>query len=385
MTTNGFPQRIRALLPKIRARREEIEAARRLPRDLVNELSATGIFKLGVPKAIGGDEADPLDIMRAIETVSAADGSTGWVSLIGISSGFQAGYMPEAGAKEVFADPAAPTAVIVAPQGAAVPVDGGFTVGGRWKFASGITHSDWVTAGCIVLQDGKPKMTPMGMPEIVHASIPVNEGEVHDTWYVSGLNGTGSNDFSAKDVFVPEQRVGSLFDASMHRPEPLYQLPPASLFAPQVSAVALGIARAALDDLVELASEKTPSFSTTRMAERPVTQIEIARAEGALGAARSFLNDAVDDIWQTVSAERAPTPRQRAMVRIAALQAVETATRVAHTASTLAGGTSIYNTSSLQRHARDAEAVTHHVIQSPQTWEDAGRVLFGLQPLFPVF
>ena len=385
MSANGFSQRIHELLPKIRARREEIETARQMPRDLVNELSATGIFKLGAPKAIGGEEADPLDIMRAIETVSAADGSTGWVSLIGISAGFQAGYMPEAGAKEVFRDPSAPTAVVVAPQGAAVAADGGFTVGGLWKFASGITHCDWVTAGCIVMADGKPKMTPMGMPEIVHVSIPVSEIEIHDTWYVSGLNGTGSNDFSAKDVFVPEQRVGSLFDPSMHRPEPLYQLPPATLFAPQVSAVGIGIARAALDDLIELAMEKTPTFSAAKMSEKPLTQIEIARAEGALGAARSFLYDAVDDAWQTVIADRELAPRQRAMVRIAALQAVETAAQVARTASTLAGGTSLYNTSSLQRHSRDADAVTHHVIQSPQTWEEAGRVLFGLEPLFPVF
>ncbi len=385
MSTNGYSQKLHALLPTIQARREEIETARRLPRDLVSELAGTGIFKLSVPRAIGGDEADPLDIARVIETVSAADGSTGWCTLIGISGNINSGYMPEPGAKEVFADPAAPSAVVAAPQGAAVAEDGGMRVNGRWKFASGVTHSDWITAGCIVMEDGKPKMTPMGMPEIVHVSVPVAEIEVHDTWYVSGLNGTGSNDVSITNVFVPEHRIGSLFNPAMHRPEPLYQMPVAGVFSAHLASVGLGIARAALDEFAELAAEKTPTFSAVKMAEKPLTQIEFARAEAALGGARSFLYDTLDDLWQTASAGREATLRQRANSRIAALQAVETAARITRTLSTIAGGTSIYNDSPLQRHARDADAVTHHVVQSPQTWEDAGRVLFGFDPLFPVF
>lgn len=385
MSAEGFPQRLQAVLPAVRSRREEIERARRLPRDLVAELSATGIFRLGLPRALGGDEATPVEIMRAIETISAADGSAGWCAMIAVGNGTVGGYMSDAGAKEVFADPALPTAGIAAPSGLAVPADGGFRVSGRWKFASGITHVDWLFAGAILMFDGKPRMTAAGIPEFVHVFMPVGELEIHDTWFASGLCGTGSNDVSANDVHVPEPRTFSLFDASTHRPEPLFQMPVLTLFAPQVAAVGLGVARAALDELAEMAGEKTPSFSAARLADKPVTQVEIARAEAQLGGARAFLHDSVEDLWQTVVAGEEPTMRRRALCRIAALQATETAARVARTASTLAGGTSIYTSSSLQRHARDADAVLHHVTQSPQHWEEAGRVLLGLEPLFPLF
>jgi alkylation response protein AidB-like acyl-CoA dehydrogenase len=385
MTITSSAQQIHALLPRIRERREEIERARELPHDLVQDLISTGIFRMGVPHALGGDGTDPLDALRAIETVAAADGSTGWCTMLGIGFGTVAGYMPDAGAREVFADPCLPGALVAEPAGAAVPVDGGFRVSGRWKFASGITYATWVVAGCVVIEGGQPCMTPSGMPAVVHVVLPVSEIQIHDTWHVSGLCGTGSNDLSCADVFVPQQRVFSLFNPAGYRPEPLYQMPALTLVAPSVAAVALGIARAAIDELTELAPSKMPSLSAKPLAEKPVTHVEVARAEGALGAARSYLYDTLDDIWQTVSAGEQPTMRQRSLCRIASVQAVETAAQVARTMSTLAGGTSVYNASSLQRHARDADVLTHHFTQSPQVWEDGGRVLLGFDPLVPLF
>jgi alkylation response protein AidB-like acyl-CoA dehydrogenase len=385
MTPKSFSGKIQDLLPAIRAHREETEKGRRLPRGIVDQLVDTGVFGLAVPRALGGDEVDPPDQLRAIETVSVADGSTGWCAMIALGNGAFAGYMPEVGAKEVFAEPSLPTAAAIAPSGAAIPVDGGFRASGRWRFASGIEHTQWVLGGCVVTENGVTRTTPAGTPQIVHLFMPIKDVRIHDTWHVSGLCGTGSQDFEAADVFVPQERVVAIFDAASHRPEPLYQMPVLPLFAAHVAAVGLGIARAALDELTELSIEKTPSFSTTRMAEKPVTQVELARAEAALGAARSFLYDTLDDLWQTVVAGLEPTRRQHALCRIAALHASESAALVTRVASVLAGGTSIYNSSALQRHARDADAVTHHVTQSPQMWEESGRVLLDLEPLFPIF
>lgn len=384
MDTTVLSTTIVDLLPSIRARRQEIEQARRMPRDLVDALRTTGMFGLSVPRAIGGGEAGPLDIMRAIETVATADGSTGWCAMIATGNNVAAGYMQESGAREVFSDPTAPSAGIAAPAGTAVRVDGGVRVSGRWPFASGITHCDWVWAGCRIMEDGRPKMTPQG-PEIVHVCMPVRDVVIHDTWYVSGLCGTGSNDFTATDVFVPEQRIFALLDPRGHRKEPLYQMPPLALFTFQLVSVSLGIARAALDDLIELAQTKIPTLYTAVLADKPVVQIELARAEAALGSARAFLYNTVDDMWQSVCAGNAPTRRQLAMGRAAATHAVETAATVARSANTLSGGSSIYTTSSLQRHARDAEAVTHHFTVAPHTWEEAGRVLLGRDTVAPVF
>jgi alkylation response protein AidB-like acyl-CoA dehydrogenase len=384
MGTNGFSSAIHALLPRIRERRAEIEDARRLPRDIVEGLAATGVFRLGVPKSLGGDEADALDLLHVIETLSTADGSTGWCSMLGIGGGIVAGYMREDGAREVFADPCAPTALVAEPAGAAVREGDGVRVNGRWRFASGVTHAGWIVLGCIVMKDGAPNATPHG-PEIVHVFVPTKDIQIHDTWHVSGLCGTGSNDVSCQDVFVPDSRVFSLFDSTRFRREPLYQMPVLTQVAPAISIVALGIARAALDEVTEIARTKVPSMSMARLAERPVGQVEIARAEGALGAARSFLYDVTDDIWQTVVAGDVPTMRQRSLCRIASNHASEVAAGVARTASTLAGSNSVYTTSSLQRHSRDAEVITHHFTQSPHVWEDAGRALVGIEPQAPLF
>jgi alkylation response protein AidB-like acyl-CoA dehydrogenase len=355
-----------------------------MPRDLIDELRKTRMFGLSVPRAIGGEEARPTDIMRAIETVATADGSTGWCAMIAVGNNIASGYMMESGAREVFADPTAPSAGIAAPAGKAVRVDGGVLVNGRWPFASGITHCDWVWAGCLVMENGRPRMTPTG-PEIVHACMPVSEVVIHDTWHVSGLCGTGSNDFSATDLFVPEQRIFALLDPAGHRPEPLYQMPPLGMFVFQVVCVSLGIARCALDELTELAQAKVPSLYSDVLAERPVAQVELARAETALGGARSFLYDTVEGMWQTVCAGRTPTKRQLALGRTAATHAAETAAAVTRTANMLGGGSSIYSASSLQRHARDAEAITHHFTVAPHTWEEAGRILLGREPTVPVF
>lgn len=384
MQTRTLTESLADVLPAVRARRHEVEQARQMPRELIDALRRTGIFALSVPRAIGGAEGSPHDLMQAVETLSAADGSTGWCAMVGLGNNVASGYMDEAGAREVFADPNAPSAGLAAPAGQATRMDGGVRVTGRWPFASGITHCDWVWAGCLVMADGRPRMTARG-PEIVHVCMPVNEVEVHDTWHVSGLCGTGSHDFSARDVFVPERRIFALLDPARHRSEPLYRMPPLGLFTYQLACVSLGIARGALDEMLELAQSKVPSMYTGPLADRPMAQTEVARAEASLGAARAFLYAVVGDMWDSVTAGREPTSRQLALGRIAATQAVETAAAVARTVSTLAGGSSIYLSSSLQRHVRDAEAVTHHFTVSPHTWEEAGRVLLGRQPVAPVF
>jgi alkylation response protein AidB-like acyl-CoA dehydrogenase len=377
-------KQITALLPELRSRRAEIEQARRMPRDLVDRLERTGLFTLGVPRALGGLEAALPDAMRAIETIAAADGSAGWTAMIGLSGNMAAGYMREDGARDVFGEPTRPTAGLAAPAGQAVRVDGGVRVSGRWPFASGITHCDWVWAGCLVMENGQPKMTPHG-PEIVHAWMPAGDITIHDTWHVSGLCGTGSNDFSASNVFVPDRRLFALLDPTGHRREPLYQVPPLSMFVMQLTAVSLGIGRAALEEFKEIAPAKTPTMYTSALADKAVTHVELARAEAAMGAARAFVYAVADDIWRTVGEGVAPSPRQLADVRLATMNAVATAAAVTRTVNTLAGGSAIYISAALQRHARDAEAVTHHFTVSPHVWEEAGRVLLGRPTIVPVF
>jgi alkylation response protein AidB-like acyl-CoA dehydrogenase len=376
--------RVKELLPAIRARRADIEQARQLPRDLADMLRETGVFSLEFPRALGGPEVPFPDIMRAIETIATADGSTGWCVALAVPAGQIAGFMDESGAREVFADPNAPTAGIFAPGGTAVRVDGGVIVNGRWPFASGITHSGWVWAACLVMENGQPRMTATG-PEIINVFVPVSDVEIHDTWHVSGLCGTGSNDISIRELFVPERRIFILGDPTRRRQEPLYRLPMVGAFVSHVAAVSLGIARGALDELVELAQTKVPTFSMVAMAEKPLAQVELARAETALAAARAFFYETVEELWRIACAGGEPTLRQIALNRTAAANATDTAAEVTRTANRLAGGSAIFTASSLQRHMRDAEAIAHHFTVAPYVWEDAGRVFMGREPAAPIF
>ena len=177
---------LHALLPRIRERREEIESARQLPRDLVDELIATGIFSMGVPRVFGGGEASPADMLRVIELIAAADGSTGWCAGIGIMNNMTGGFMPEEGAREVFVDPSLPRALVADPAGMAREADGGVLISGRWRFASGVTHSDWITLGAIVMEGDGPRMTPHG-PDIIHVQVPTSDIEIHDTVLIAAL------------------------------------------------------------------------------------------------------------------------------------------------------------------------------------------------------
>jgi alkylation response protein AidB-like acyl-CoA dehydrogenase len=384
MDTAALTQRLQAVLPNVRARRQDIERARQLPRDLVGSFKDTGVFALEVPRALGGAEATPGEILAAIELVAAADGSTGWCVGLGIANNGISGAMSEAGAREAFADPLAPSAGVFAPSGAAVRSDGGVRVSGRWQFASGITHADWVWLGCMVMENGQPRMTAMG-PEIIHVMVPTSSVEVHDTWHVSGLCGTGSHDLSARDVFVPEARIFHIADPSTYRPEPLYHLPAIGWFVAHCAAVSLGIARGALDELIELAQTKVPTFSMAVLADRPAAQLELARAEADLGAARAFLYDAIEAQWRAVRAGREPSPREIALGRLACCHAANTGAEVTRRAATLAGGGAIFTSSPFQRHVRDADAVAHHFTVAAGVWEDAGRVLMGRPAQAPMF
>ena len=386
MAGESFAIKLNELLPKIKDRREEIEEGRRMPKDLVAEMAATGLWRQGFPTALGGEGASIPDMMRVIEKISAVDGSAGWIAMICGGGADVAPKMTEEGIKEVFADPSMPVAAAIPPKGVAIPVEGGFQFSGTWPFASGVTHVDWVAAGCVILYDGQPRMTPMGMPELVWGWMPTTEIQIQDTWYVNGLKGTGSNDFTGKDVFVPKHRTFHMFDPTN------WSLPndPAGLseiggFASMVASVGLGIARGAIDELIELAGGKMPTMSMTNLASKPSTQIEVARLEARLGGARAFLYDAIEDLWDTLLTGEKFTPRQNALVRLAASEAAREAAEVANRVSTIAGGTSLYLKSPIQRMQRDADAVTHHFVLSPPVLEDAGRVLLGLEPTSPVF
>src|SRR3954469_8658362 len=264
----------------------EAERDRRLPAQLVTEMADAGVFRMCVPRAAGGLEEHPTVLGETVEALARGDGAAGWCAAINATSGLLTAYIPEDAAREVYAEPRTVAGGVFAPIGRAKPVEGGFDVAGRWPFASGCTHCDWLMGGCIVEGEDPPA------PRLMLARA--DEVVIHDTWDALGLRGTGSHDIEMSDVFVPAERSASLVVDRPTAQGRLYAFPVFGLLALAIGAVGLGIARGALDDAVALGGVRRPTGSRRTMAERTTVQADVAVAEARLGATRALLDDAID-------------------------------------------------------------------------------------------
>jgi alkylation response protein AidB-like acyl-CoA dehydrogenase len=362
------------LPPRIREQADEIEKGRRLPPDLAKAFGEAGLWRACVPEEAGGIDVWHLNVLLSVfRDLARADGSAGWCAMIGATSGLIYAYLDTPVAREIVRnDPEFCTGGVFAPSGRAVLVEGGWRVNGRWAFASGCQHSTWLGLGVVT-------EVPGAGPDIRGVLLPASDVEILDTWYVSGLRGTGSNDIAASDVFVPEERTYQLIGGTPFAGGTLYRFPVFGLLALGVAAVAVGIARGAIDELVALATQKTPSGSRRRLADRAHIQMEVAQAEAELGAAESFMIHEVGLAWDEADEGIQPDVRTRARLRLVATHATRTAARVVDRMYDAGGGTSIYATSRLQRAFRDVHAATQHMVVAPATYELAGRALLGVE------
>ena len=369
----------RQLVPRISPRSEEIETARRLPADLARELAEAGLFRMAIPEAYGGLELHPAVIIEAVETLARADGSTGWCVMIGAMTAMCSAWLPEPAARLIYGAPDVITGGVAAPLGRAELVEGGYRVTGRWAWASGSQNCRWLVGGAVVTKDGAPRMVREGVPELRLVFFPIEDATLHDTWHATGLCGTGSGDMEVKDLFVPAERSTSLVTERPRIDRPLYAFPPFGLLGLGIPAVALGIARRAIDELTTLAQQKKlmpPSRQV--LATRPAVQEAVAEAEGTLRAARAFLLETAHTTFEAAT-RREVSLRHRAELRLAYTHATRSAARVVDRMYELAGGTAVYRASPLQRCLRDIHVATQHAMVAPPTLELIGSVLLGVE------
>jgi len=238
----------RQLAPSLSLRSEEIETARRIPADLAQALAEAGLFRMVVPEAYGGFELHPAVVIETVETLARADGSTGWCVMIGALTAMCSAWLPEPEARLIYGAPDVITGGVAAPLGRAELVEGGYRVSGRWAWASGSQNCRWLVGGVVVTKDGAPRMVREGVPEMRLVLFPIEDVTLHDTWYASGLCGTGSGDMEVRDLFVPAERSTSLVTERPRIDRPLYAFPAFGLLALGIPAVALGIEKAADPD-----------------------------------------------------------------------------------------------------------------------------------------
>ena len=364
VATAPVVSRAREIAVLARGMADQIDAGRRLPAELVGALRDSGLLRAGAPVEVDALELPAGTALRCAEEVARGDASAGWCVSIAITASLLVAYLPPVSRDELFGDGRGVAAGVWAPQGKARRVPGGVVVSGRWAFCSGITHADVLFAGC-VLED---------RPAVV--ALPTEQLQVLDTWYTLGLRGTGSHDTVADEVFVPNERVLSIFDGPVID-RPLYRFPPFGFFAACITAAAMGNARAAIDDFVDLAATKKGVAASRTLAERSTIQVAVASAESSLEAARAGYYQAIDAAWQASQDLPSVPLEARTRLRLAATHGVRVSADVVRTMYDLAGGSAIYDGAPLQRRFRDAFTATAHFQVNEASRELPGRILLG--------
>jgi len=373
-------EKARALEPIVQQHRDEGEEQRHLPDPTWQAMRAAHLLRMWVPSALGGAEVELETMVRVVEELSRQDGSVGWNMMIaGNTSILWAFISHETAAGIIGDDPDTVLAgTILAGAGKALPVEDGYRVSGRWPFASGCHQADWMVASCHIIEDGAPRLGANGTPEVHAFVVPKSDFEILDTWHTAGLRGTGSHDFQVTDVFVPADRFFKSWAPTAYQPGPLYNTMITNVWGFNVSAVALGIARDALDSFAKLAQTKASSRNTVVLADRETVQTKLGEAEALLRSGRAFLYEACRDTWELLSAGRPVPIEQAAVNRLAYANATQNAVDATDMVFTLAGSASIYATSRIERCFRDVHMVTQHGVVGPAGFTLAGRCFLGL-------
>jgi alkylation response protein AidB-like acyl-CoA dehydrogenase len=350
-----------------------IEADRRLPDRLVDALVDIGAFSMYVPRSVGGPEVHPLTAFAATEAIARHDGSAAWCVQVSAAVTTFMAWIDPAGLEALVASvPRVHLAGSARPLGVAREIDDGFVVDGHWNYMSGVRHATLVLATSNVDPgDGGPPV-PRSM------FLPVGDGEIRANWDVVGMCGTGSDDYVLEEVFVPRERVGYRRWVDQ-RDEPLYdpRLAMVAAWAP-TAGVACGMARGAVDTLVELGGIATTG-SVVPLREREAVQDAVGRAETLTQAARAFVVDSSGAAWDALIDGSGDLARLVSRAQLAITHAMNVSVEVADLCFHAAGTSAISTQNRLERFFRDAHTAVQHAAGQPIHTRMGGKVLLGVQ------
>ena len=383
---NPFPSereaKRRALMDAVESVRDTLEAGAEegeetgtLPQASVDALYDSGLLRLKMPYVLGGAEADLVTQLDVLEAVCEIEPSAGWCLMIGAASmGGVGAFLPDDAVEEIFAGGQPPkTAGVFAPFGKAVPVDDGYLLSGRWSFASGIRHSNWISAGARVVTEDT------GYPVQVRATMRTSDVKIHDNWRVMGLRGTGSCDFSVEDLFVP---ASFAYDVSLTEPlrgGAIYRLGRPGFVTNEHSAFALGVARRALNAALEVGQSKTRGYTSVNpLARRPAFQRMLSEADLRLRATRLLNVEVLEEASRAVNEGHPPLPLLQTEMRSLCSYTTDVAVDIVTQAFRFSGGAALFDDSILQRCLRDINAGAQHQMVSDAAYENHGQFMLNL-------
>jgi alkylation response protein AidB-like acyl-CoA dehydrogenase len=380
-----YLDRVRRLEPLVREHADAAERAGQLAPPVVEALHEAGLFRTLLPTRMGGGDLTIPEALRVFEETARLDASVGWnLSILGGGAIF-GHFLSRDAYDEIFADPRAVAAGSLNPIGTrVVPADGGWRYSGRAAYVSGSAQATWIMAAGLELHDGAPQMVD-GLPRMRAGVFPKRHVRMLDTWAVTGMRATGSNDVVFEDVFVP-----SGFTFEWPNPRSPWQrgafagVPLATQLGGGFAAVALGTATHAIEALKELAGLKVPIGARAPMRERPLTQMQVAQAEGWVQAGRAYLAQATDRAWRQGEAGVPFDDAAKAAARLASVTAARLAAMATDLVHEASGMNAVQASSDIARCWRDVHTITQHVILAPSRYEVVGRIMLGLEPGSPL-
>jgi alkylation response protein AidB-like acyl-CoA dehydrogenase len=372
-------ERARALRPLVESHAEAAEERGELTDDVVAAITEAQLWGLGTPRVVGGLEVTPVEAIEVIETVSYADGSTGWVLMAAVlATGTGGAYLGDSAVAEIFAGNRVP--VIEGqgqPNGRAIVDKGGYVLSGHWSYGSGVKHCEYVHTGAVVYEkDGSPRLRD-GTPEVRIFVLPCEQVSFQANWDVLGLRATGSIDYSIEPTFVPDDYTHITLTETPRRGGSLFRLGIPGFGSICHSGFALGVGRRVLDELARLV--EAGIARPGQLAGSEQFHVEFARAEAAYRAARAFVYEAWHDVQTMLSADEPLSTRQKTLIRLALNHVTTTVADVSRFAYTAGGGLSLRE-SRIQRIFRDMHAGTQHASVSVSVLRHCGRELAGIAP-----
>ena len=378
--------RARALAPVIEAAASRTEQESKIPADVLSAMHDAGLFHILLPVSLGGAATDLVTFNQVVEAVATADASPAWCLAQSVASSHTAGFLDPKIAREVFG---ANNALVAwgPPAGIAkaIPVEGGYVVTGKWRFASGSANATWMGGHSTIFDTSdQPRRDAKGHPVNRTVLFRREQATIKDTWHVMGLRGTASNDYEVSELFVPQEySTWRNFQPDQRQYGPLYNIPMLTLYGVGFSGVALGIAQACLRAFMQLAPTKKSGGgvgSATVLRDNAVIQSRAAKATGRLKSARAFLFQMLREIWETSATTGTLPLEQRAHLRLAITGAMDEARKVVDFAYHSAGTTAIFQGSAFERRFRDLHTALAQGQAHLSNFESAGQALFGIEP-----
>lgn len=366
------------ILDLIISSREETESARKLAPAIVEQLSSLKLFRMGLPKSLGGWEDNPVETLKVYELLASAEASVAWIVWNNHLACTFGRYLDNTSMQEVYNDPSHVYANSARPEGIAEIVPGGYMVSGKWTLVSGCELADWFVLRCLVTSENSPKTLGPGA-NLKLFFIPKKAVEVVDTWNVGGLNGTGSHDIVIKDTFIKEQYAVD-FGSPVALDNAYSRLPIGCINSAGCAAMALGVLKAATDDLIKMCLDRVTPGKSPDLRDRDTVQAAIAKSRTLLASKRSQLHSSVATLWQEAQNENTFTDEQLADVWAASCEAAREARAMVSEIYAVAGTVSLYKKYKIERAHRDVHAILQHGIIQPHWMNQAGMAYVGLTP-----